>query len=228
MWWASCLVRDLQLPAAVDDIGGQAVQYLDLRVAGAIAQILLGEIPEGVTLHNGMDTIRRRFGGGALHQLQVVKRDPGVDARLGFPGGLLHLLAQQDTGFSALHNRLSADSGLGDNVVVVILHPGGNRLGGGVVLLRRSLEFDLAAKFNHPGSGDSRRGRLGRLGIGGLPQQGFHIRTEGIHGLAVLGEPVHDIAVVGGDAQLGPLAVADNVLLGQTIQLAQIAMHLKP
>ena len=33
----------------------------------------------------------------------------------------------------------------------------------------------------------------------------------------MLGEPVHHIAMVRGDAQLGPLAVADNVLLGQAI-----------
>ena len=112
-----------------------------------------------------MDAIHRCFSGCTLHQLQVVKRNPGVDAGLCFPGGLFHLLAQQDTGFAALHDGLSADSGLGDNVVIVILYPSGNRLGGGVVLLRRSLELDLAAKFNRPGSGDSRCGRLGRLGI---------------------------------------------------------------
>ena len=39
------------------------------------------------------------------------------------PVGLFHLLAQQDTGFAALHDGLSADGGLGDNVVVVILQP---------------------------------------------------------------------------------------------------------
>ena len=149
MWWALCLVGDFQFPAAVDDIGGQAVQCLDLRVARAVTQILLGEIPEGITLYNGVDAIRRRFGGYALHQLQVVKGNPGVDAGLGFPGGLLHLLAQQDTGFAALHGRLSADSGLGDNVVVVILHPGGNRLGGGVVLLRGSLLCDRSGRHRN-------------------------------------------------------------------------------
>lgn len=46
--------------------------------------------------------------------------------------------------------------------------------------------------------------------------------TEGVHGLAVLGEPVHDIAMVRSDALAVTFGVADDVLLGQTIEFAQI------
>lgn len=42
----------------------------------------------------------------------------------------------------------------------------------------------------------------------------------------MLWKPVYDIAMIGGNAQLGPLAVADNVLFGQAIQLAQIGAKL--
>ena len=63
--------------------------------------------------------------------------------------------------------------------------------------------------------------------LGGIIHHGFgktrfYICTEGVHGLTVLGKPVHNITMVGGNFLLVALGVADNVLLGQTIQLAQI------
>lgn len=51
MWWASFLVGDLQFSTAVDNIiGFQTVQGLNLRVAGAVAQILLGNVSECIAL----------------------------------------------------------------------------------------------------------------------------------------------------------------------------------
>ena len=65
-------------------------------------------------------------------------------------------------------------------------------------------------------------GRLHRTGF----QQILHVRPEGVHGLSVLGEPVHHIGVVGGDALLVPLAVADDVLLSQAELPAQVGTQL--
>ena len=48
----------------------------------------------------------------------------------------------------------------------------------------------------------------GRCGSG--IKQLFHLGAERIHGLAKLGEPVHHICVVPGDAALVPLSMADE------------------
>lgn len=55
-----------------------------------------------------------------------------------------------------------------------------------------------------------------------LCQECLDIGTEGIHALAVLREPVHDIAVVRCNALPVALAVADDVLFGQTVLLAEV------
>ena len=44
-------------------------------------------------------------------------------------------------------------------------------------------------------------------------KQLLHIGAEGVHRLAMLREPVHDVAVVAGNAERVTLAVADDVLL---------------
>jgi len=43
------LVRDLQLPTAVDRIRFEVVEGLDFRIASAVAQVLGGNIPQGIT-----------------------------------------------------------------------------------------------------------------------------------------------------------------------------------
>lgn len=50
-------IRDLELHTAVDDIAFQSVQTDDLLVAAAVAEILLGNRPEGVTMHHGVDAV---------------------------------------------------------------------------------------------------------------------------------------------------------------------------
>ena len=54
------LVGDLQFPTAVDDIGLEVIEGLDFRVAGAVTQILLCDVPESVTLDHGMDAVGLR------------------------------------------------------------------------------------------------------------------------------------------------------------------------
>ena len=51
------LIRDLQLHAAVDDIAFQPIQADDFLIAAAVAEILLGDCPEGVTMHHGVDAV---------------------------------------------------------------------------------------------------------------------------------------------------------------------------
>ena len=70
------LVGDFQFHAAVDDIGGQAVQFLDLHIAATLTEVLDGNIPESITLDHGMYPITR-LGGisgfqvGCLHRGQA-------------------------------------------------------------------------------------------------------------------------------------------------------------
>ena len=54
-------------------------------------------------------------------------------------------------------------------------------------------------------------------------QLSFHVFPEGVHALAVLGEPVHHIGVVGSDAFPIAFAVAEDVLLGQAVLLAEVS-----
>ena len=51
------LIRDFQLHAAVDDIAFQSVQTDDLLVAAAVAEILLCDCPEGISVRYGMNAI---------------------------------------------------------------------------------------------------------------------------------------------------------------------------
>ena len=46
------LVGDFQFHAAVDDIGGQAVQFLDLHIAATLTEVLDGNIPESIVFLN--------------------------------------------------------------------------------------------------------------------------------------------------------------------------------
>ena len=51
------LIRDLELHTAVDDIAFQPIQADDFLIAAAVAEILLGDCPEGVTMHHGVDAV---------------------------------------------------------------------------------------------------------------------------------------------------------------------------
>ena len=50
-------IRDLQLHTAVDDIAFQPIQADDFLIAAAVAEILLGDCPEGVTMHHGVEAV---------------------------------------------------------------------------------------------------------------------------------------------------------------------------
>jgi len=50
-------VRDFQLHTAVDDIAFQPVQTDDLLVAAAVAEILLCDCPEGISVRYGTKRI---------------------------------------------------------------------------------------------------------------------------------------------------------------------------
>ena len=67
-----------------------------------------------------------------------------------------------------------------------------------------------------------RRYRRGRF----RSQSRFYIHPESIHALAVLREAVHDVAVIGRDAERVTFAVTDDVLLRQIVLLAEINAEL--
>ena len=56
-WAFGLLIRDFQLHAAVNDIAFKSVQGDDLLVAVTVTEILLGNRPEGISVHYGMNTI---------------------------------------------------------------------------------------------------------------------------------------------------------------------------
>ena len=51
------LIRDFEFHTAVDDIAFQPVQTDDFLIAVAVAEILLGDCPEGVAMHHGVDAV---------------------------------------------------------------------------------------------------------------------------------------------------------------------------
>ena len=63
---------------------------------------------------------------------------------------------------------------------------------------------------------------------GPIGKQRLHIRPKGIHALAVLREPVHHIGVVGSDTFLIAFTVAENILFGQAVLLAEITHKVYP
>lgn len=215
-------VGDIQFISAMDERCGQSVQLHDFGVPCAGAEILLGDAPERIALGHGMHTVG--FGLCLCADYgDIVNSDPGVDAR--FLGGavFLDLFAEQNAGLTALHDRLALVSDLGNDVIIIALDPGGDCLGGRVIGRSGCFELDLCALADFRCSRSGRLGGLdgfGRLIIG--REEFLHFRTESIHALAMLGEPVHDIAVVGSDALLMTFAMADDALLGKTILLAEI------
>ena len=51
------LIRDFQLHAAVNDIAFQPVQADDFLVVATVAEVLLGDSPEGIPMHHGMNAV---------------------------------------------------------------------------------------------------------------------------------------------------------------------------
>ena len=74
MWWASCLVGNLQFHTAVDDIAGQSVQADDLLIPGTVTKVLGSDLPEGIAVGNGMDPIAYRVNQGAIAVEHTVAR----------------------------------------------------------------------------------------------------------------------------------------------------------
>ena len=50
-------IRDLELHTAVEDIAFQPIQADDFLIAAAVAEILLGDCPEGISVRYGMNAI---------------------------------------------------------------------------------------------------------------------------------------------------------------------------
>ena len=67
-------------------------------------------------------------------------------------------------------------------------------------------------------SGSARASPIGAQSLG-------HVRAEGVHGLVELGEPVHHVAVVAGNAPLVALGVADDHPVGQGVEVVGLAQH---
>jgi len=102
------LIRDFQLHAAVDDIAFQSVQADDLLIAAAVAEILLGDCPEGVAMHHSMNAV-------ILRRLCADYRECGnLDGRHdGVPAGFI--LVDDGT--------VAADL---DHIPAELLYPAGN------------------------------------------------------------------------------------------------------
>ena len=56
-WAFGLLIRDFELYAAVDDIALQSIQADNLLIAAAVAEILLGNRPEGVAMYHGVNAV---------------------------------------------------------------------------------------------------------------------------------------------------------------------------
>lgn len=57
----------------------------------------------------------------------------------------------------------------------------------------------------------------------GCREQLPNLCTEGIHTFTVLGKPMHHITMDAGNAEGSSLAVADDILLGESVLLAEIS-----
>ena len=129
---------DLELLAHDDDRSLQAVQLYDLGVAGSAAEVLLGDIPQGVAFLDGVHDI---FSLGCGNKLEVVHSYPSHDTRYDAAALLSNFLAEQDAGLSALGERLTVHGYLRDDVIVVGLHPVGDWPYGGGPWRRSALSL---------------------------------------------------------------------------------------
>ena len=202
-------VRNLQLHTAVDDIAFQPVQADDLLVAAAVAEILLGNRPEGVTMHHGMDAIV--IGGfGTCHG-----KCRGLDRRHdGVPAGLV--LVDDRT--------VAADL---DHIPAELLHPAGN---GFAVIVGAARNGHEVASFDCAGGID----RVGGLHITAESRRdlGCQLTHAGIHpvtGAALVRKPSvdgqnHLVGFRGVVQRLGPISQPEQ--LGFAVAPADIGAKL--
>ena len=155
------LIRDLQLHTAVDDIAFQSVQTDNLLVAAAVAEILLGDCPEGVAMYHSVNAVV--LGGfrachGKCRSLD--RRHDGVSA--GF------ILVDDGT--------VAADL---DHIPAELLHPAGN---GFAVIVGAASDGHEVASFDCA-SGLGRFDRL-HLAAESCRDLGCQITHMGIHPVA--------------------------------------------
>ena len=152
------LIRDFQLHAAVEDIAFQSVQTDDLLVAAAVAEIFLGNRPEGVAMRHGMDAVVI----GGFRACQGKRR--GLDRRHdGVSAGLV--LIDDRT--------VTADL---DHIPAELLHPAGN---GFAVVVGTARNGHEVADLDGPGG----LARLNRLYLTAESRRdlGCQIAHTGIH-----------------------------------------------
>ena len=106
-------------------------------------------------------------------------------------------------------------------MIVIILYPGRDIGSGRIVFFGRCLDFHLCADIDfrsHSSGGSCRLTSSGSFGL----ELCCHLCTEGVHRLSVLGEPVHNVTMVGSYALLIAFAVADDVFFSETVLLTKI------
>ena len=129
MWWASCLVGNLQFHTAVDDIAGQSVQADDLLIPGTVTKVLGSDLPEGIAVGNGMDPIAYRVNQGAVAVEHTVARI-GIRAFLricqNLIGSLLGFGIRPGLADAIQHFRFRScgGSGRGGSATQGLSHPG--------------------------------------------------------------------------------------------------------
>ena len=154
-------IRDLELHTAVDDIAFQSVQTDNLLVAAAVAEILLGDCPEGVTMHHGVDAVIL----GGFRACQGKRR--GLDRRHdGVPAGFI--LVDDGTVPTDL-NHIPAE----------LLHPAGD---GFAAIVGAACDGHEVASFDCA----SGLGRFDRLNLAAesCRDPGCQITHTGIHPVA--------------------------------------------
>lgn len=154
-------VRDFQLHAAVDDIAFQPIQADDFLIAAAVAEILLGDCPEGVTMHHGVDAVIL----GGFRACHGKRR--GLDRRHnGVSAGLI--LVDDRTVAADLYH-----------IPAELLHPAGN---GFAVIVGAARDGHEVTDLDRPGG----LGGFGRLYITAESRRdlGCQIAHAGIHPVA--------------------------------------------
>ena len=166
------LIRDLQLHTAVDDIAFQPIQADDFLIAATVAEILLGNRPEGVAMCHGMDTVV--IGGFCARHGKC----RGLDRRHdGVPAGFI--LVDDGT--------VAADL---DHIPAELLHPAGN---GFAVIVGAARDGHEVTNLDRPGG----LGGFGRLYITAESCRDLlgKVAHAGIHpvaGAGLVGEPPVD------------------------------------
>lgn len=131
--------------------GLQTVQLHNLRVSRAAAEFLLGDPPERIAALDGIGALRLGIFSLTADDSEVVHCRPSIYACDGITARFLDLLAEQYTGLSALVEGLSVYGHLGDDVIVVCLHPVWDQGAVGGVPLGAGSEGHDAAEHDRTG-----------------------------------------------------------------------------